>query len=117
LSEIGFSLRELGQTAESEAVLKQGLALSEKLGDSFDLVQSLNGLAVLYLGKDEAPAWNLGAEYAARAVTKGDLTRSQCQGETALRPQRQPHFSGKIHEVGDADRFQQLCPAGYESVA
>lgn len=72
LSEIGVTLRELGRTAAAENYLKQGIALSEKLGDSFDLVQSLIGLAGLYLGSDKTDEWEWAARYAARAVAEGE---------------------------------------------
>lgn len=72
LSEIGFALRETGKTSEAENFLHQALALSEKLGDRFDLAQSLNGLAALYLGAGEPAQWQAAVEYAARAVKEGE---------------------------------------------
>lgn len=100
LGEIGFSLRELGQMTEAETFMRQSVQLSEKLGDSFDLAQSLNGLAVLYLKGSDPAAWETAAGYAARATTEGErahLPHAIIQG-LAYRALAQLHM-GRTHEA------------------
>lgn len=83
LCEIGMSLRELGRTAEAEQFLRQGIELANKLEDSFDLVQGLNGFAILLLDRQDSTAWGLADEYAARAVeqgTRANLPHAVIQG-------------------------------------
>jgi tetratricopeptide (TPR) repeat protein len=72
LAEMGNALRALGRTAEAEQFLLQGLALSESLGDSYDLVQSLLGLAALYGGGTSKTAWKHADAYACRAVVEAE---------------------------------------------
>jgi len=83
LSETGACLRAMGRLAEAETYLRGALALSQSLRDSYDLVQSLNGLALLYLDQDNPAAGQPAAEYASRAVAeaeRADLPHGVIQG-------------------------------------
>lgn len=110
LGEIGFSLRELGETTKAESFMRQSVELAERLGDSFDLAQSLNGLALLYLGGNHASAWETADSYAARAATEGEraqLPHAIIQG-MAYRALAQLRLGGTQEALGLSERAVAL---------
>jgi DNA-binding SARP family transcriptional activator len=85
LSDTGACLRAMGRTAEAEKYLHKALDLSQSLQDGYDLVQSLNGLALLHVERDDLASWRLAEEYARRAAIeaeRADLPHGVIQGSS-----------------------------------
>ncbi len=115
LSDTGACLRAMDRTAEAEEYLHQAWELSQSLQDGYDLVQSLNGLALLHAERDDPASWRLAEEYARRAATeaeRADLPHGVIQGFSyrALaclkqgRPKEALQFSGQAVDLLRARR-------------